>query len=206
MNRFTVCPREDAESRRIWAEMMSGKPYDALHPALTGLLAATREKIWEFNSLRPSEKTRQRELLDEILGHHGENFHVNQPFRCDYGINISVGENFFANFNLTILDEAPVEIGDNAFIGPNVSIYTACHPLEAEERAKGTEWALPVKIGNDVWIGGGATILPGVTIGDRCTIGAGAVVTRDIPSDTLAAGNPAPPPRKIREETHVEFI
>ena len=116
---------------------------------------------------------------------------MNQPFRCDYGSNIYIGEGFFANFNLTILDEAEVRIGDNVFIGPNVSIYTACHPLDAETRNRLVEWSEPVKIGANFWIGGSVTILPGVTIGDNVVIGAGAVVAKDIPSNTVAVGNPA---------------
>lgn len=116
---------------------------------------------------------------------------MNQPFRCDYGCNIHIGENFFANFNLTILDEAEVRIGDNCFIGPNVSIFTACHPLDAASRDTGVEWAEPVTIGDSVWIGGNATILPGVTIGDNVVIGAGSVVTRNIPSGVVVGGNPA---------------
>lgn len=170
---------------------MDGQPYDAAHPGFIKMLEDTREKIWELNSMRPSLKEERDSLLRSILGSCGRRLHVNPPFRCDYGINIHVGENFFSNFNLTILDEAPVTIGANAFIGPNVSIYTACHPIDGKERRDGTEWAEPVTIGDDCWIGGSVTILPGVTIGSNVTIGAGSVVTRDIPSNTVAVGNPA---------------
>lgn len=180
----------------IWSQMTGGEIYDATHPGLIRLLSATREKIRDFNDLRPSQTEEQQAILHELLGAHGRNMHFNQPFRCDYGRNIFIGENFFANFNFTVLDEAEVRIGDNAFIGPNVSIYTACHPLDADSRNTGVEWAEPVTIGNNVWIGGSATILPGVTIGDNVVIGAGSVVTKDIPSDSLACGNPA---RVIRE-------
>lgn len=175
----------------IWSRMTGGEIYDATHPGLIRLLSATREKIRDFNDLRPSQTEEQQAILHELLGAHGINMHFNQPFRCDYGRNIFIGENFFANFNFTVLDEAEVRIGDNAFIGPNVSIYTACHPLDADSRNKRTEWAEPVTIGDNVWIGGSATILPGVTIGDNVVIGAGSVVTKDIPSDSLACGNPA---------------
>ena len=116
---------------------------------------------------------------------------MNRPFRFDFGSHISIGDNVFANFNLTILDEGKVTIGNNVFIGPNVSIFTACHPLDSEERNRGVQWALPVTIGNDVWIGGDVTILPGVTIGDGVTIGAGSVVTKDVAPQTVVAGNPA---------------
>ena len=198
MSKFGKCPSESPEAVAVWKEMMSGRRYDALSPHLTGLLAKTRERLWEFNNCRPSDAGLMNALLDEILGSRGKFCHINQPFRCDYGCNISVGEYFFANFNLTILDEAEVEIGCHCFIGPNVSIFTACHPLEAEERNKGTEWAEPVKIGDNVWIGGDATILPGVTIGDNAVIGAGSVVTRDVPPGCVYAGNPARLIRKIK--------
>ncbi|MCM1032293.1 MAG: sugar O-acetyltransferase [Odoribacter sp.] len=183
----------------IWAEMLSGKPYDATHPHLINKLESTREVIARYNSLQPNDFASREALLRKLLGHVGSNPVVHQPFRCDYGENISFGDNVFVNFGLTVLDEAKVTIGSNVFIGPNVSIYTACHPLEAGERRRGIEWAEPVTIGNDVWIGGNAVILPGVTIGDGCVIGAGAVVTRSVDPYTLAAGNPARPIRKVSE-------
>ena len=179
------------EEEKIWEAMVRGEVYDASHPSLIKKLEATREKIWEFNNLRPSQTDEQKKILHELLGGHGEWFQINQPFRCDYGCNIFIGEGFFANFNLTILDEAEVRMGDNVFIGPNVSIYTACHPLDAETRNTAVEWAEPVIIGDSVWIGGSATILPGVTIGNNVVIGAGAVVTKDIPDNVVVGGNPA---------------
>ena len=175
----------------IWKSMTGGEIYDATHPELVKRLEFTREKIWEFNSIRPSHKAAQREILKEILGSYKNNFHFNQPFRCDYGSNIFIGENFFANFNLTILDEAEVRFGDNCFIGPNVSIYTACHPLDQERRNKALEWAEPVIIGDNVWIGGSVTIVPGVRIGNNVVIGAGSVVTKSFPDNVVIAGNPA---------------
>lgn len=188
---------ESSEFEREWHRMLSGVRYDATHPGFIRKLIETRDRLYEFNNLRPSLLEEQRSIIRELLGSTGENFHFNQPFRCDYGCNIHIGENFFANFNLTILDEAEVRIGDFAFIGPNVSIYTACHPLDPQSRNTFEEWAEPVTIGNSVWIGGGSTILPGVTIGDNVVIGAGSVVTRDIPSDCVAAGNPARVIRKL---------
>lgn len=181
----------------IWKKMTGGERYDTTHPLLIGRLESTRELIREYNSLRPSDTEALKAILDKLLGRHGDNFQFNQPFRCDYGENIEIGENFFANFNLTILDEAKVMIGDNVFIGPNVSFYTACHPLEAEERNRLIEWAEPITIGNNVWIGGSVTIVPGVTIGDNCVIGAGAVVTKSFPENCLIAGNPAKVIRRI---------
>ncbi|MDE6153315.1 MAG: sugar O-acetyltransferase [Muribaculaceae bacterium] len=177
--------------------MLRGERYDAVHPEFLRRLETTRDRLWEFNSMKPSQVNEQKAIIRELLGSHGERFHINQPFRCDYGCNVHIGEDFFANFNLTILDEAEVRIGDHAFIGPNVSIYTACHPLDADERNTGAEWALPVTIGDSVWIGGGAIILPGVTVGSNVVIGAGAVVTRDVPDNTVVAGNPARIIKKI---------
>ena len=172
-------------------KMLAGEVYDATDPDLIGELMATREVLYEYNTLRPSECERMKEILKGLLGHVGDNdFLINQPFRCDYGKQISIGKRFFANFNFVVLDEAPVTIGDDCFIGPNVSIYTACHSTDPVERNSRREWAKPVKIGNNVWIGGSVTILPGVTIGDNVTIGAGSVVTRDIPSNSVAVGNP----------------
>lgn len=172
-------------------KMLAGMVYDAATPELIAELQNTREILYEFNMLRPSETLRMKNILKSLLGHTGdEYFLINQPFRCDYGKQISIGKRFFANFNFTVLDEARVTIGDDCFIGPNVSIYTACHSTDPVERNTRQEWAKPVTIGNNVWIGGSVTILPGVSIGDNVTIGAGSVVTRNIPSNTLAVGNP----------------
>lgn len=172
-------------------KMLAGEIYSAVDPELMRELAETRELIYDFNTLRPSETEKMKAILRRLLGRIGDdNIIVNQPFRCDYGKQISVGKRFFANFNFTVLDEARVTIGDDCFIGPNVSIYTACHSTDPVERNSRQEWALPVCIGHNVWIGGSVTILPGVTIGDNVTIGAGSVVVSDIPSNTVAVGNP----------------
>lgn len=157
-------------------------------------LLADREKakevLYDYNRLRPSQQSEKTQLLKSFLGKTGENLIVEPPFACDYGYNIEVGENFYANVNLVILDGAKVCIGDNAFIAPNVGIYTAGHPLDAEERNQGLEYARPVTIGHNVWIGAGVSILPGVTIGNNAVIGAGSVVTKDIPDSVLAVGSP----------------
>lgn len=180
-----------SDFEKEWDKMLKGERYDAANPRFLDLLMETREKLWEFNHLRPSETARMQEILHDLFGSMGENVQVNQPFRCDYGCNMHVGSNVVFNFNLTVLDEGEVHIGDYVLIGPNVSIYTACHPLEPDERKKFVEWAEGVTIGNNVWIGGSAVILPGVTIGDNAVIGAGSVVSRDVPAGTVVVGNPA---------------
>ncbi len=187
---------ERSAFEKEWGKMLSGEVYDAASPMFQDLLLSTREKLWKFNNLPPYDVAGMECIIRGLLGKCGEKFHVNQPFRCDYGCNIYIGENFFANFNLTVLDEAEVRIGDNCFIGPNVSIYTACHPLDAESRNTGVEWAEPVAIGDNVWIGGSATILPGVSIGNNVVVAAGAIVTKDIPDNVVVGGNPA---RVIKE-------
>ena len=172
-------------------KMLAGEVYCAIDPQLLKELAEAREVIHDYNLLRPSENEKKLELLKGLLGHIGDDkIIINQPFRCDYGKQISIGKRFFANFNFTILDEATVTIGDDCFVGPNVSIYTACHSTDPVERNTRQEWAKPVTIGNNVWIGGSVTILPGVSIGDNVSIGAGSVVVNDIPSNTIAVGNP----------------
>ena len=171
-------------------KMLAGELYDATDPALMEELARGRSLVHKYNLLDPSDETARHDLLKELLGKTGNSFTFIQPFYCDYGSNIEIGENFFANYCFTVLDEAKVTIGDNVFIAPNVSIYTAGHPIDPAERNTLAEYAKPVTIGNNVWIGGSVTIVPGVTIGDNVTIGAGSVVVKDIPSDCVAAGNP----------------
>lgn len=172
-------------------KMLSGMVYSAIDDQLLKELNEVKEIIHEYNALKPSQTLRRFQILKDLLGHVADDeIIVNQPFYCDYGKQIRVGKRFFANFNLTILDEARVTIGDDCFIGPNVSIYTACHSTDPVERNTRREWAEPVTIGDNVWIGGSVTILPGVTIGSNVTIGAGSVVTRDIPDNVVAVGNP----------------
>ncbi len=172
--------------------------YSAIDDQLLKELNEVKEIIHEYNALKPSQTLRRFQILKDLLGHVADDeIIVNQPFYCDYGKQIRVGKRFFANFNLTVLDEARVTIGDDCFIGPNVSIYTACHSTDPVERNTRREWAEPVTIGDNVWIGGSVTILPGVTIGSNVTIGAGSVVTRDIPDNVVAVGNPCKVIKKI---------
>ncbi len=170
--------------------MLRGEVYDALDKGLIRELNAMKTLLRTYNTLAPTDYEGRDRVMRQILGSAGEGLCVLQPFMCDFGKNIHVGRNFYANFNLTILDEGRVTIGDNCFIGPNVGIYTPCHSTLPAVRNTGEEWALPVTIGDDCWIGGGVTILPGVTIGRGVTIGAGSVVTHDIPDYSVAVGNP----------------
>lgn len=172
-------------------KMLSGQLYQATDYQLLKELNETKDLIWQYNSLRPTDFEGRKVLLRQLLGQSDDDTFINQPFYCDYGKHIKVGKRFFANFNFTVLDEAMVIIGDDCFIGPNVGIYTACHSTDPVERNSRCEWALPVTIGNNVWIGGSVTILAGVTIGDNVTVGAGSVVIKDIPSGVVVAGNPA---------------
>ena len=192
-----MTPEETRLFNAEWAKMLSGEIYEATSPEFLRRLVLTREKLHRYNTMPADDEDALHAMLRQILGAAGKNLHVNRPFRCDYGVNIRVGDNFFANFSLTILDEALVTFGDNVFIGPNVSIYTACHSTDPTERNTRQEWAKPVTIGNNCWIGGSVTILPGVTIGHNVTIGAGSVVVHDIPSDCIAVGNPARPIKDI---------
>ena len=172
-------------------KMLSGQVYSAVDQDLLRELGETKEIIHRYNALPPSAESERLAILKGLLGNIGDDqIIINQPFYCDYGKQIRVGKRFFANFNFTVLDEAPVSIGDDCFIGPNVSIYTACHSTDPAERNTRREWAEPVTIGDSVWIGGSVTILPGVHIGNNVTIGAGSVVTKDIPDGSVAVGNP----------------
>jgi len=155
--------------------------------------------LYNYNMMNPSRKEERQQMMRSFLGKTGKDFTISSPFNCDYGYNIEIGENFYSNVNLVILDGAKVTIGDNAFIAPNVGIYTAGHPLDVEQRNQGLEYAYPVTIGNNVWIGAGVNILPGVNIGDNTVIAAGSVVTKDIPADCVAAGNPAVVKKRLKE-------
>lgn len=176
-----------------------GLLYDANYdPAVLEKRKAAKRVLHRLNALSPDDNEERAQLIRGLMGRIGRNFVFDGALHCDYGFNIEIGDDFYANVNLVILDGAKVTIGNNVFIAPNVGIYTAGHPLDAGRRNAGLEYALPITIGNNVWIGGGVSIMPGVTIGDGVVIGSGAVVTKDIPPNVVAAGNPA---RVIREIT-----
>jgi len=170
-------------------KMLRGEFYDANNPALLADRARIRDLCLDLNQTRESEATRRRELCCQIFGEGGDTVVLQPPFFCDYGANIRLGEKVFFNFNCVVLDVCPVTIGSFTQMGSGVQILTPLHPMDAAMR-RITEFGAPISIGEDVWIGSGALILPGVTIGDRTVIGAGSVVTRSIPSDVFAAGNP----------------
>ncbi len=158
--------------------------------------AICKELCQEYNNTKYSDFEKRNELIRKIVERTKNNFVVEQPFWCDYGYNIELGENFYSNHNLIILDGAKVQFGDNVFIGPNCGFYTAGHPENIEQRNEGLEFTRPISVGNNVWFGGNVTVIPGVTIGDNSIIGAGSVVNKDIPANVVAVGNPC---RVIRE-------
>lgn len=180
--------------------MLAGLPYKAWLDGLAEERLENKKRVFRFNNMEPDKFEEKIAMIKEIFGKTGETIFVEAPFHCDYGYNIEVGENFFANYNLTILDVGKVKIGANAQIASNVSIYTAGHPVHPESRNTGYEYGIPITIGDNVWIGGSVTILPGVTIGSNVVIGAGSVVTKDLPDNVIAAGNPCRVIRTITEE------
>jgi len=171
-------------------KMLAGELYNAQDPQLAAESVRTKQLLLHLNTTPAGQPAERARLLRELLPHAGPGLGLNSPFFCDYGPNITLGEQVFFNFNCTILDVTYVTIGNRSMFGPQVQLYTATHPLDAQERASGLEFARPIVIGDDVWVGGGAIICPGVTIGSRTVIGAGSVVTKDIPADVFAAGNP----------------
>lgn len=186
--------------------MKAGYWLHAVCPSIGAELLRGEELCFRLNQLPPSRHEEREAILRDLFGHLGEGCTLHSPFHCDFGTQIRIGDGFVGNFNLTILDEAPVTIGDRVLIGPNVGIYTVSHALQPGQRAKGIMRSLPVRIGNDVWIGGHAVITQGVTIGDGAVIGAGSVVTHDIPARVIAAGNPCRVLRPITEEDRIREV
>jgi maltose O-acetyltransferase len=179
-------------------KMLAGELYDPFDPELMAGRERARDFCQALNATREAQVDERRRILRELFGAGGDTVWMQPPFFCDYGTNIELGERVFFNFNCIVLDVCRVRIGDYTLFGPAVQIYTPVHPLNAELRRR-EEYGKPVEIGSDVWVGGGAMILPGVTIGSRAVIGAGSVVTRDVPEGVFAAGNPCKVIRAITE-------
>jgi maltose O-acetyltransferase len=179
-------------------KMLAGELYDPMDPELVAGRTRARDLCQALNATREADDGERRQILRELFGAGGESVWMQPPFFCDYGANIALGERVFFNFNCVVLDVCPVRIGSFTLFGPAVQIYTPMHPLDAELRRR-EEFGKPVEIGSDVWVGGGAIILPGVRIGSRAVIGAGSVVTRDVPDGVFAAGNPCRVIRAITE-------
>lgn len=189
-----------------WEKGQNGYLYDANYDkSIVEARTKCADLCYELNLCRPSDINKQTELLHKILGDIKGNITVTLPFYCDYGINISVGNNFYTNHNCVILDCAKVTFGDNVFIAPNCVLTTAGHAIDAKQRAQGLEIAQPITIGNNVWIGANVTVLPGVTIGDNTIIGAGSVVNKDIPSNVIAVGNPCKVLRSVTEKDKEKY-
>ncbi|OPJ59119.1 sugar O-acetyltransferase [Clostridium chromiireducens] len=180
--------------------MLAGLPYKAWLDGLGEERIKNKLKIHEYNLLPPDEVNKMDELIKEILGKTGDKVLIEQPFHCDYGKNIEIGNNFFANYNCIILDVGKVTIGENVQFAPNVSLYTAGHPIHPDSRNSGYEYGIGITIGDNVWLGGNVVVNPGVHIGNNVVIGAGSVVTKDIPDNVIAVGNPCKVIREITEE------
>lgn len=181
-------------------KMLAGELYIAMDEELRNDFFKAKKLTRLYNRTTEEEGDYRKQLLRELFESTGENFYIEPPFRCDYGCHISIGENFYSNYDCIILDVCKVKIGNNVLFGPRVSIYAAAHPIDAEIRNTGLEYGKPVTIGDNVWVGGSTVINPGVTIGNNVVIGSGSVVTKDIPDNVIAVGNPCKVLRQITEE------
>lgn len=179
-------------------KMLNGEVYNAYDESLILLRNKARHLTKSYNNTDPEATIERINILKKLFGKIGENFEIEPPFHCDYGTNMEIGESFYANFNLVVLDDGLVKIGDDVLIGPNVGIYTATHLIDPKLRPKNADYTKAVTIGNNVWIGGGSIINPGVTIGDNSIIGSGSVVTKNIPANVIAVGNPCKILKKIK--------
>lgn len=187
-------------------KMLRGQLYNANYDReLNEIRMRCKDLCYEFNHLKPSSVSEQERLVRRLLGKTGNRFCITAPFWCDYGCNIEIGENFYTNHNCVILDGAKVTFGNNIFIAPNCTFSTAGHPLDAQQRNQGLEYAYPITVGDNVWFGASVTVLPGVTIGSNTVIGAGSVVNRDIPSGVIALGTPCKVLREITEEDRKKY-
>ena len=185
--------------------MLSGQLYDAGDETLTAARGRAKRLTWRYHQLDPTDWDSRTQILQELLGHLGEDSWIEPPFRCDYGTQISIGDHFFANYDCIFLDVAPITIGNRVMFGPRVCLYTAGHPLDAATRNTGLEFGKPIAIGDDVWLGGNVVVLPGVTIGAGTVVAAGSVVRRDLPPHVLAAGNPCQVLRPITEADRLKW-
>lgn len=185
---------------------LAGFLYDAQEKNLCKERLRSQELSFEYNGLRPSQDTEREKIIRREMKKTGKKFRIEEPFHCDFWGRVTLGENFFANYNLIILAGNEVTFGDNVMIGPNCGIYAAGHAFDVERRAAGLEYALPVHIGNNVWIGGHVSIVSGVTIGDNTIIAAGSVVVHDIPPNVLAGGNPCRVIRRLRPEDDRKYM
>lgn len=180
-------------------KQQAGELYNAADKELVAERVKAKKLCVEFNAIEYNDYQKKERMLDRLVALRGENTWIEANFFCDYGYNIVIGDNFYANHNMVILDCAEVVFGDNVFIGPNCGFYTAGHPLDYKVRNSGLEYAKPIKVGSNVWIGGNVCVMPGVTIGDNVVIAGGSVVCEDIPSGVMAAGNPCKPVKKLPE-------
>ncbi len=189
-----------------WEKAHAGIFYDARNPEIDKIRKLSQEMSYDYNMLRPSQEKERDEMIRKNFKKTGKEFRIEQPFHCDFWDRVSIGENFFSNYNFIILAGNDIEIGDNVMFAPDCGLYAAGHAFDVERRNAGLEYARPIKIGNNVWIGGGTKIMGGVTIGDNTVIGAGSIVTKDIPSGVLAAGVPCKVIREISPDDDLKYM
>ena len=187
-------------------KMINGLEYCSGDKYLEMMRDKAKDLCLEYNLLKSNQTKEKEDIIKKLFGKIGKDFGITAPFHCDYGFNIEAGNNFYVNHNCVILDCAKVKFGNNVFIAPNCGFYTAGHPLDRERRNSYIEYAYPITIGNDVWIGANVIVLPGVTIGNNCVIGAGSVVVKDIPDNTLALGNPCKVIREINDDDKIKNL
>lgn len=194
------------EDSKEFKRMIQGELYDSSNVEVSGAAVERRVLVEGYNETSIKDTYERSELLDKILGNKGRNVTIWAPMYVDHGRNISIGNNFFANFDCIFLDAGPITIGNNVMVGPRVSFLTATHPIDSDVRNRGLEYAKAINIGDGVWIGGGAIILPGINIGSNAIVAAGSVVSKNVPKDTIVAGNPAKVIRNIEDEERKYWI